>query len=174
MNLNIEHDLLTPAHWPSAIAASSNFNILQRAARLATTLDDVEGGDADIDAELHALFTRFSRLLPWMPDPQLGHQAYTRHVWDLRALQAMVPAYFQLEVKQVTGEDKDGSARWRAALYDPGNAQNLVLHDHSDIFGSAWSPNLALARLLIAGSIAGVIQKIMQTDTPSAAARHAA
>jgi hypothetical protein len=174
MNFNIEHDLLSPSNWPEAVANSTNFNILQRASRLAMTLEDVEGGDDDIDTELQYLFTRFSRLLPWVPDPRLGHQPYTRNIWDLRPLQAMVPAYFQLEIKQVTGADKDGSARWRASLYDPGHAQNFVLHDHSDIFGSAWSPNLALARLLIVGSIAGVIQKALQADASSAATRHAA
>jgi len=154
--------------------ASPNINVLLRAARLATTLEEVEAGDDDIDSELHYLFTRFSRLLSWMPDPQVGRPTYTRHVWDLRALRSVASPTFQLDLKQVSGLDKDGGARWRAALYDPRHAQNLVLHEHADVFGSAWSPNLALARLLIAGCVAGVIQKTFQAHRAPAATRRVA
>lgn len=174
MTIDVEHDLLTPANWPQAVTGSPNSSVLLRAVRLASTLEESEAGDDDIDAELQYLFTRFSRLLPWMPDPEAGRPVYTRHVWDLRALRAVIPASFQLDLKQVTAVDKDGSARWRASLYDPSHTQNLALHDHSDSLGSAWSPNLALARLLIAGCIAAVIGKTLHAHAPTAAARQAA
>lgn len=159
MSNHFEQDLLTPANWPQSLPKSPNFGVLVRAVRLATALGEAEAGDDDLDAELHYLFNRFSRLLPWMPDTQVGRPVYTRNHWDLRALQAMVPETFQLELKQATLLERDGSARWCATLHDPSLAQNRILRDQSDAFGTAWSPNLALARLLIVGCIAGLIQK---------------
>lgn len=169
MNFEFEQDLLTTATWPKALSESANYGVLVRAARLAVDLDDVETGDDDLDAELHYLFNRFSRLLPWVPDPQVGRPTYTRNVGDLRALLAMVPETFQLELKQATPVDKDGGARWRAVLHDPSLAQNRVLLHHSDAHGTAWSPNLALARLLIAGCIAALIQKTLPASSRQAA-----
>src|SRR5581483_5578891 len=84
-------DLLSPEAWPETLQASPHGAFLKKAAELAGDLAESTSGDADIDDELHSVFTRFSRLVPSIPDPLVGRPSYTRATWDLRALVTMVP-----------------------------------------------------------------------------------
>jgi len=168
-DFNPEHDLFTPERWPLSVLRSSHFPFLKKVSALALQLDGVTAGDADLDAELQTIFTKFSRLVPSIPDPEAGRPAYNRLTWDLRAITRMIPANVQLELKQDSLPDPDGDCQWHASLFqqpspEQGHAsllpQNASLFYGSSNYGIAWTPNVAITRILLAGFILGVIQRI--------------
>lgn len=180
-DLRLENDLLNSETWPEVVRASATYPLLCAAANLAVALEERIGGDQALDIELHGLFKRFRSAVRWMPAASATNApAYTRTPWDLRALAKMIPAGLELKLEQESGPDDEGYVRWGASLFDrenidqvghPGELQhNAILFYNSGSYGEAWTPNLAVARILLAALILALIQRVVDPQKPAAPA----
>lgn len=179
-NLQLENDLLNSESWPAIILESKSFPLLRAAADLAQALEERIGGDENLDYELHGLFKRFRNGVPWLPVTLPSKApAYTRAMWDLRALVKMIPAGLELKLEQESVPDDEGYIRWGASLFDGQNIDqvshpsdlehNSILFYNSGSYGEAWTPNLAVARILLAALILALIQRTLdpKMETPA-------
>lgn len=171
-NTDLENNLLNCEAWPAAVRTSKAFSLLSAAASLAQALEERIGGDEALDTELHGLFKRFRSAVPWLSATLMAKApAYSRTPWDLRALVKMIPAGLELKLEQETRPDAEGYVRWHASLFDGQNASqvahpgdlehNAILFYNSGAYGEAWTPNLAIARILLAALILALIQRVL-------------
>lgn len=179
-DLHLENDLLNSKTWPGIVRNSKSFPLLSAAANLAQALEERIDGDEALDAELHALFKRFRTAVKWLPATLVAKApAYTRTRWDLRALVKMIPAGLGLKLEQESGPDAEGCVRWGASLFDRQNISqvnhpselehNAILFYNSGPYGEAWTPNLAVSRILLAALILALIQRVAETQAAAPA-----
>lgn len=181
MNLPDHHlsdHLLEPEHWPAVVLASNHAPLLRELVSFSLQLDEQSEGDADTDATLHRLLAGCSRIANWLPVPNRGRAPhYTRTAWDLRALSGVVPQGLDLELDSRVEDDGSGFARWQANLHDHINGNraahpsdlehNSALSYDGGEYGSSWTPNLALARILLAAYLLAAIQAIQGRVLPA-------
>lgn len=178
-NANLSDRLLEPESWPAMVLASSHAPLLRELVSFSLQLDEQTEADADTDATLHRLLAGCSRIASWLPAPSRGRAPnYTRTTWDLRALSTIVPPGLDLELDSRVEDDGSGFARWQANLHDHINGNkaahpsdlehNSALSYDGGEYGSSWTPNLALARILLAAYLLAAIQAIQGRVLPTA------
>jgi hypothetical protein len=176
---NISDNLLEPEHWPAVILNSSHADVLRKVVDVSLELDELLNGDADIDAQLHSLFHGCAKIASWLPRPGRGRAPhYTRTAWDMRALSSLIPKELDVALDSSVEGDGSGLSRWSANLHDHINGNtaahpsdlihNAALSYDGGEYGSAWTPNLALARILLAAYLLAAIQSIEGSVLPGA------
>lgn len=177
-NRDLADHLLEPEYWPAVVRASQHASLLHEIVELSMELDEQTEGSADTDSKLHRLYAGCARIAPWLPVPSRGRApSYTRTTWDMRALAAIVPPGLDMELDSTVENDGSGYARWQANLHDHINARHVVhpsdLEHNATLsydggeYGSAWTPNLALARILLAAYLLAAIQAISGRVLPN-------
>jgi hypothetical protein len=182
MDTRLSDLLLEPDHWPSIVRNSNHFPLLNEVVAFSLELDEKTEGDAEADATLHRLYGSCARLADWLPKPAKGRAPhYTRSPWDLRALSALIPSGLGTELDGNPEDDGSGFVRWQANLHDYDTVKKIGTIHPSELehnaalsydggeYGSAWTPNLALARILLAAYLLAVIQSIQSRVLPATA-----
>lgn len=163
--------LLLSDQWPEMVRRSVHYESMVAAASLAQRMEELTNGGPDLDEALRDSFAQLRTVAPWLPKVAAGRPpAYTRRTWDLRALVAMVPKGLQLEIEQDGDADDEGFIRWHASLFDAVNSRsaahpsdlehNSILTYESRDFGEAWTPNIALGRILLAAYLLAAHQRL--------------
>lgn len=185
MNNRLADHLLEPDHWPALVLNSKHAPLLQDVVTLSLQLDEQAEGDAATDSELHRVLHGCARIAHWLPVPRRGRApSYTRTSWDMRALAAVVPRGLDMELDSHVEDPATGLARWQANLHDHINGNyaahpsdlehNAALSYDGGEYGSAWTPNMALARIILAANLLAAIQAIQGRVLPAPAAAPAA
>jgi hypothetical protein len=172
--------LLEPNQWPEIVRHSKEMPLLQAVVAYSTQLDEQTLADQSTDTDLHRLFRGCAAIVTWLP-PVTRRIAphYTRTTWDLRALSALIPAGMDMGLSGSDACDGSGFVRWQANLHDhihgnrarhPSDLEhNAALSYDAGEYGSAWTPNLALARIILAAYLLAAIQTISSRALPNAA-----
>lgn len=182
--MRLSDHLLDVAKWPKDVLESSHFGILSEIAQFSLDLVEEVGhggsyasGDLKTDESLHRLFGELARLATWLPKPSKGRSPhYTRTTWDLRSLARMIPEGMSLKMEADGQANDAGFTRWNASLHDYENGNkaahpsflehNAALSYDGGEYSEAWTPNLALARILLAAYLLAAIQTVQSLAAP--------
>lgn len=178
-------NLLKPDQWPTNILNSNHLPLLHEIVEFSLYLENCTNGSAEIDSTLHRLLRSCSNIVEWLPKPKKGRSPkYTVNPWDLQALAKIIPAGLDLELDATCespqlGENSNTS--WQANLHDRFNGNraghpsdiehNAALSFDGGEYGSSWTANLALGRILLAAYLLAVIQTIQGRATPMKSAQ---
>lgn len=180
MGKRLADHLLEPAHWPDIVRHSGEMPLLRAVVAYSAQIDEQTMADRSTDTDLHRLFRSCAAVATWLP-PVTRRIAphYTRTTWDLRALSALIPAGMDMELSGSDACDRSGFVRWQANLHDhihgnrarhPSDLEhNAALSYDGGEYGSAWTPNLALARIILAAYLLAAIQTISGRVLPYSA-----
>lgn len=182
-DMRISDHLLESEYWPSVVLNSNHVPLLREVVELSNRLDEQTVGDDDSDNDLHRVFRGCASIASWLPKPARGRPPrYTRTAWDLRALSALIPPGMDMGLEGRVEDDRSGFTRWTAHLHDhihgnlaahPSDLEhNAALSYGSGQYGSSWTPNLALARILLAAYLLGAIHAIQNRLLPVAPVQH--
>lgn len=174
--------LLKPEQWPESVRLSTEMSFLQSVVNYSARLDEQTYADQATDVDLHRLFRGCATIASWLPAVARGRAPhYTRTPWDLRALAGLIPNGMDMEISGRDEGEESGFIRWQANLHDhihgnravhPSDLEhNAALSYDGGEYGSAWTPNLALARIILAAYLLAAIQAIRDRTMPKPSRR---
>lgn len=179
MNIRLSDCLLNPDQWPKQVRVSAAFFVLNEAVLLSLEMVELLEGDKDLDLRIRQVLTKLRKIAPWLPRPTGSDPRYTRKIWSMASITALVPDPLLLYIKQETSADEDGFKRWGASLSDHSNIKHVshpseLEHMSALFYGSgeyseAWTPNIAVARIVIAAYLLAAIQSVLSPATKNKA-----
>lgn len=163
--------LLNPSEWPEPVRVSADYPELNEAVILSLEMAELLDGDKDLDLRIKQVLTKLRKIACWLPRPTGSDPRYTRKIWSMAAIAALVPNPLLLYINQRTSADEDGFKRWEASLSDHTNTKHVghpsdLEHMSALLYGSyeyseAWTPNIAVARIVIAAYLLAAIQTVL-------------
>lgn len=171
MSVRLSDCLLNPVEWPEQVRGCADYPELNKAVILSLEMVELLNGDKDLDLRIKQVLTGLRKLAPWLPSPAGSDPRYTRRVWSMAAITSLVPEPLLLYVNQRTSADEDGFKRWEASLSDHSNIKHVghpsdLEHMSALLYGSAeyseaWTPNIAVSRIVIAAYLLAAIQTVL-------------